>query len=72
MTPIVIDPELYNIVAAWPKIDQRLRDVLASLVDGVVLVVRAGGPQEDDVQRVTELLGRKRLLGVVLNDARGI
>ncbi len=46
--------------------------VLAQHVDGVVLVVRAGGPQEDEVQRVAELVGRQRLLGVVLNDAKGI
>ena len=29
----VKDPELYAIVKAWPKLDQKLRDVLAKLVE---------------------------------------
>jgi Mrp family chromosome partitioning ATPase len=43
---------------------------LAQLVDGVVLVVRAGQANEEEVSRVTEMIGRDRLLGVVLNDAK--
>jgi protein-tyrosine kinase len=42
---------------------------LANAVDGVVLVVRAGQTPEDEVSRATELLDRKKILGVVLNDA---
>lgn len=43
--------------------------VLARLVDGVVLVVRAGVTPRHEVQRVLDLLGPDRVLGVVLNDA---
>ena len=41
-------------------------------LDGVVLVVRAAHTVDQEVARVTELIGRKRLLGVVLNDARTV
>jgi len=30
---VVKDSELHAIVKAWPKLDQKLRDVLASLVE---------------------------------------
>ena len=33
LTFVVKDPELYAIAKAWPKLDQKLRDVLASLVE---------------------------------------
>jgi Mrp family chromosome partitioning ATPase len=44
--------------------------VLAQHVDGVVLVVRAAQTADQEVSRVADLIGRRRLLGVVLNDAR--
>lgn len=43
--------------------------VLARSVDGVVLVARADRTARDDVRRAVEMLGSKRLLGLVLNDA---
>ena len=33
LTFVVKAPELYAIAKAWPKLDQKLRDVLASLVE---------------------------------------
>ena len=33
LTFVVKDLELHAIVKAWPKLDQRLRDVLSSLVE---------------------------------------
>lgn len=43
--------------------------VLSRSVDAVVLVVRAGRTQRSDVERALDLLGRERVLGVVINDA---
>jgi capsular exopolysaccharide synthesis family protein len=41
--------------------------LLAEHVDGVLLVIRAGQTQHEAVQRAIEILGRERILGVVLN-----
>ncbi|MGE0709002.1 MAG: CpsD/CapB family tyrosine-protein kinase [Planctomycetota bacterium] len=43
--------------------------VLSRMVDAVVLVVRAGVTPREDVERALDLIGRQRVLGVVLNDA---
>lgn len=43
--------------------------VLSRSVDAVVLVVRSGRTQRADVERALDLLGRERVLGVVVNDA---
>jgi capsular exopolysaccharide synthesis family protein len=45
-------------------------NLLAELADGAVLVVRAESTPYDIVQRTAAMLGRDRLLGVVLNRAR--
>lgn len=45
-------------------------NLLSDLADGAVLVVRAESTPYDVVQRTAALLGRDRLLGVVLNRAR--
>ena len=37
------------------------------MVDGTLFVIRAGQTQCDDVQAALDVLGRDRLLGVVLN-----
>lgn len=41
--------------------------LLAGMVDGVLMVVRAGGVSYKLVQRAVEAVGRIRILGVVLN-----
>ena len=41
--------------------------LLSSMVDGIVLVVRAGHTPYAPVQRAVQALGRDRILGVVLN-----
>lgn len=41
--------------------------LLAQMVDGAVLVVRAGRTRNAEVQKAIEALGRERILGVVLN-----
>ena len=44
-------------------------NLLASMVDGAVLVVKAGSTPYDLVKRAVDAIGRERLLGVVLNRA---
>lgn len=41
--------------------------ILAEHVDGVVLVVRWGGARREYVQKLVELIGRDRIIGVVFN-----
>jgi Mrp family chromosome partitioning ATPase len=43
--------------------------LLTSLVDGVVLVVRAGSTPHDMVSRAVAAVGKTRIVGVVLNGA---
>lgn len=43
--------------------------LLASMVDGAVLVIRAGCTPHELVKRAADALGRKRIVGVVLNCA---
>jgi capsular exopolysaccharide synthesis family protein len=42
-------------------------NLLAAMVDGAVLVVKAGSTPYDLAQRAVERIGRERILGVVLN-----
>jgi capsular exopolysaccharide synthesis family protein len=46
-------------------------NLLASMVDGVVLVVKAGSTPYDLVKRAVDTIGPSKLLGVVLNQAHG-
>jgi Mrp family chromosome partitioning ATPase len=43
--------------------------LLSSMADGVVLVVKAGSTPHDMVNRAVDLIGRERVIGVVLNRA---
>jgi capsular exopolysaccharide synthesis family protein len=45
--------------------------LLASMVEGAVLVVRAGSTPHELVKRSADAIGRSRILGVVLNRAEG-
>lgn len=45
--------------------------LLADMADGVVLVVQAGGTPLDIIKQATKAIGKKRILGVVLNRAEG-
>jgi capsular exopolysaccharide synthesis family protein len=44
-------------------------NLLGSLVDGAIMVIRAGATPHDIVQRAIDAIGRAKLLGVVLNRA---
>jgi len=46
-------------------------NLLASMVDGAVLVVKAGSTPYDLVKRAVDTIGPSKLLGVVLNQAHG-
>jgi capsular exopolysaccharide synthesis family protein len=46
-------------------------NLLAAMVDGAVLVVRAASTPHEYVKRSVEAIGRQRVLGVVLNRAEG-
>ena len=46
--------------------------LLASMVDGTILVVRANETPFDLIKRATEAIGRSRILGVVLNGAESV
>jgi Mrp family chromosome partitioning ATPase len=43
--------------------------LLSSLVDGAVLVIKANSTPHEMVKRTGEIIGRNRILGVVLNHA---
>jgi protein-tyrosine kinase len=45
--------------------------LLSSLVDSAVLVVRANSTPHEMVKRTAEIIGRERIIGVVLNQAEG-
>lgn len=45
-------------------------NLLSGIVDGALLVVRAESTPYDEVQRAVAMLGKERVLGVVLNRAR--
>jgi Mrp family chromosome partitioning ATPase len=44
-------------------------NLLGAMVDGAVMVVKAGSTPYDLVQRAIEAIGRDRILGIVLNRA---
>jgi protein-tyrosine kinase len=45
--------------------------LLAEITDGILFVLRAGATQYPAVQRALDLLGRERILGLVLNGTSG-
>jgi capsular exopolysaccharide synthesis family protein len=45
-------------------------NLLARMVDGAIVVVRAGKTSYDVVERAVQTLDKKRVLGIVLNDAK--
>jgi Mrp family chromosome partitioning ATPase len=40
---------------------------MTKLVDGIILVVRAGATPRETVQQAINLIGKEKLLGVILN-----
>jgi exopolysaccharide/PEP-CTERM locus tyrosine autokinase len=58
----------YVIVDSPPPKLTSETGVLARMVDGILLVVRAGITNREIVQELVELLGKEKILGIVLND----
>ena len=61
--------EIFVILDSTPLISTSEAGILASLVDGVVLVVRAERTRRDIVVREYKSIDSRKLLGVVLNGA---
>lgn len=58
----------YIIFDSTPLLATSEAEVLAKLVDGIVVVVRAGLTPRETVEQAMNLLGKEKILGVVLND----
>ena len=58
----------YVIFDSTPLLATSESEVLAKLVDGIILVVRAGSTPRETVEQAVGLLGKEKMLGVVLND----
>jgi Mrp family chromosome partitioning ATPase len=44
--------------------------IIKGLVDGIILVVRAGKTPKEAVEKSIEVLGREKMIGIVLNDQK--
>ena len=60
----------FIIIDSTPAFQTPEPAILSRLVDGVILVVRAGKTGRDIVTRVVESLGKKNIIGVVFNMVR--
>jgi protein-tyrosine kinase len=58
----------YVIFDSTPLLATSESEVLARLVDGIIVVVRAGKTPRETVEQAVSLLGRDNILGLVLND----
>jgi protein-tyrosine kinase len=58
----------YIILDATPILATTEPEVLARLVDGIVLVVRAGSIPRETIQHAIRSIGKEKIVGVVLND----
>jgi exopolysaccharide/PEP-CTERM locus tyrosine autokinase len=63
-------PDRYIIIDSPPMLSTSEPNVLASQVDGVILVVRAGMTPRELVEDVLESLDPDKVIGVVMNDVR--
>jgi protein-tyrosine kinase len=58
----------YVIFDSTPVLATTEPEVLARLVDGILLVVRAGSTPRETVQQAIRSIGKEKIIGVVLND----
>ena len=63
-------PDRYLVIDSTPLVPTTEPSILASQVDGVVLVIRAEKTSRDMVEKALESLASVRVLGIVLNDVR--
>lgn len=57
----------YIIFDTTPILATSEPEILTKLVDGIILVVRAGYTPRETVQQAINLIGKEKLLGVILN-----
>jgi protein-tyrosine kinase len=58
----------FIIFDSTPLLATSEAEILTKLVDGVIVVVRAGKTPRETVEQAMALLGRDKILGIVLND----
>lgn len=58
----------FIIVDSTPLLITSEAEILAKLVDGVLVVVRAGKTPRETVEQALNLLGKDKILGLILND----
>ena len=58
----------YIILDSSPVLATTEPNVLDKMVDGVLFVIRAGETPRESVQQAVKMLGKEKILGVVLND----
>ena len=57
----------YIIFDTTPILATSEPEILTKLVDGIILVVRAGFTPRETVQQAVNIIGKEKLLGVILN-----
>lgn len=57
----------YIILDTTPILATAEPEILTKLVDGIILVVRAGFTPRETVQQAVNIIGKEKLLGVILN-----
>jgi exopolysaccharide/PEP-CTERM locus tyrosine autokinase len=58
----------YIILDSSPVLATTEPNVLDKMVDGIIFVVRAGETPRESVQQAVKMLGKEKIIGVVLND----
>ncbi|MBU0543790.1 MAG: CpsD/CapB family tyrosine-protein kinase [Proteobacteria bacterium] len=58
----------YIILDSSPVLATTEPSVLDRMVDGIIFVVRAGETPRESVQQAVKMLGKEKIIGVVLND----
>jgi protein-tyrosine kinase len=57
----------YVIFDTTPVLVTSEAEVLAKMVDGIILVIRAGKTPRETVQQTIKVLGKEKIIGIVLN-----
>ena len=58
----------YIILDSSPLLATTEPSVINEMVDGIILVIRAGATPRESIQQAIKLLDKKKIIGVVLND----
>lgn len=58
----------YIILDSSPVLATTEPNVLDKMIDGIIFVIRAGETPRESVQQAVKMLGKEKIIGVVLND----